>query len=143
MATLDMRLEQDTYMLGEFTGHSILLMRNALFPWFLIVPHCREIELYKLDMTQQQQLLALSSRISQFIENNFNIDKINVATIGNVVAQLHLHVIGRRRDDACWPGVVWGTDQFAAYENNQVEQITNKLSRFLGDAFIVNTELSE
>ena len=122
------KLLEDCYLLGRFDGCVLLLMRNALFPWFVLVPQTNEIEFYKLDHDLQVKLIEQINHMSEFIEEHFRIDKINIASIGNVVSQMHVHVIGRTKDDVCWPGVVWGTRKFKPYEADQIEQIKEKLA---------------
>ncbi|MDT8384117.1 MAG: HIT family protein [Gammaproteobacteria bacterium] len=133
--TLDPRLAADTHPLGRLDDCLLLIAKNALFPWFILVPETQEIEFYKLDSQQQGRLQQHINAVSGFIEGYFSTDKINIASIGNIVSQLHIHVIGRRQDDACWPGVVWGTSQFKAYEKPTLDAIKSRLGPALGDSF--------
>ena len=64
---------------------------------------------------------------SKFVYENYEIDKLNIASIGNLVSQLHIHIVGRYFDDPCWPGVVWGTSHYKAYESEEIVQIQQKL----------------
>jgi diadenosine tetraphosphate (Ap4A) HIT family hydrolase len=125
---LDPRLEKDCHFMGEFDSSSVLLlMRNSLFPWFVLVPRTKEIEFYKLEPELQTKVLEQINLLSQFIEDNFSIDKLNIGSIGNIVSQLHIHVVGRRRDDVRWPDVVWGVKEFKVYEPGQLSDIKKKL----------------
>lgn len=133
--TLDPRLVQDTELLGYFEGSLLLLMRNALYPWFVIVPNTSETELYMLPEAQQAAVMHQVSLVSRFVVQTFAIDKLNVGAIGNLVAQLHIHIVGRRRDDECWPGVVWGRDPYIGYTTEQVTDIKGKLKAFMADEF--------
>ncbi|HXK57102.1 MAG: HIT domain-containing protein [Gammaproteobacteria bacterium] len=137
---LDTRLKQDSHLLGWLGSTDLLLMRNALFPWFVLVPETDEIEFYKLDSRIQMQLLTQINLISEFIESNFQIDKLNIGLIGNVVPQLHVHVVGRRREDICWPGVVWGVKESIPYAAGQVEKIVTQLLLLPHAAFRANPE---
>jgi diadenosine tetraphosphate (Ap4A) HIT family hydrolase len=132
---LDARLQKDSHVLGHLGDTCLLLSRNAHFPWFILVPDTHETEFYMLGQDHQYRLLALINRLSVFIEKHFDADKLNIATIGNVVAQMHIHVVGRRHDDPCWPGVVWGCDQFREYPEAEVEQIRNNLQQAFADDF--------
>jgi len=132
---IDPRLAQDSHLLGWLGGTRLLLMRNAHFPWFVLVPATGETEFYKLDAHLQSRILAQINQLADFIQHNFQIDKINIGMIGNIVSQLHIHVIGRRRDDICWPGVVWGTKEFRHYQPEQVEKIAAGLTLYLADRF--------
>jgi diadenosine tetraphosphate (Ap4A) HIT family hydrolase len=133
--TLDARLKADTYPLGEFDGSLLLLSKNALFPWFVLVPETQEIEFHKLSTAQQSRTQQQINAVAQFIETRFSPDKINIATIGNIVSQLHIHIIGRNKNDVCWPGVVWGTPHFKDYEAQEVGLIKNQLEDILKGIF--------
>ena len=133
--TLDTRLKADTYQLGEFDGSLLLLSKNALFPWFILVPATQEIEFHKLGTEQQSNTQQQINAVARFIETHFSPDKINVAMIGNIVSQLHIHIIGRYKNDACWPGVVWGTPHFKAYEAEEIGVIKNQLADRLKGTF--------
>jgi len=124
---LDSRLQKDSYILGTMNESSLLLSRNAHFPWFILVPDTKETEFYKLEQEQQHLLLSQVNKLSAFIERRFAIDKLNIAAIGNIVSQMHIHVIGRHQKDPCWPGVVWGCEQFKAYAEGEVETIRDQL----------------
>lgn len=123
MFTLDPRLEEDTYYLSKLGNNTLLLNKNACFYWFILVPHSNETELYKLEKKHQQELLALINQLSELIDTEFDIDKLNVATLGNVVEQLHIHIIGRRHNDACWPNPIWGTSEFKNYSDDELSLI--------------------
>jgi diadenosine tetraphosphate (Ap4A) HIT family hydrolase len=135
--TLDPRLQADSHLLGEFDNCFLLLSNNALFPWFILVPETEEIEFHKLSPEQQASIQQHINAVARFIETHFATDKINIATIGNMVSQLHIHIIGRNRHDACWPGVVWGTPHIKAYEGQQVEAIKSQLADALHETFRV------
>lgn len=128
---LDNRLKNDCILLKSMTGMQILLMNNRLVPWFILVPETDQIELHQLPEKELSRAIQLQNRMAQFIESNFSVDKINIAAIGNVVSQLHIHVIGRRKDDYCWPNVVWGNPQKAAYTAGETETIRTQLHNWL------------
>jgi len=132
---LDHRLTETTYQLGMLADNRLLLSKNALFPWFILVPSTQETEYHKLRNEQQTEIQQHINAIARFIENNFSIDKINIATIGNIVSQLHIHIIGRSRNDACWPDVVWGTAKFKAYQLQEVNTIKTELTSALKETF--------
>ncbi|MBL1276138.1 MAG: HIT domain-containing protein [Ectothiorhodospiraceae bacterium] len=133
---LDDRLTDSTYPLADMPLHGyddniLLLSKNALFPWFILVPSTQETEFHKLSTDQQSQTQQHINTIARFIEMHFSPDKINIATIGNIVSQMHIHIIGRRKDDSCWPNVVWGSKQYKDYEAGEVTTIKNQLSEIL------------
>lgn len=136
MFTLDPRLDQDTLVLGDFPLSRLLLMNDARYPWFILVPRRADVsELFQLDAGDQQALWQETTRLAERLKDLFAADKLNVATLGNVVAQLHMHVIVRRREDDAWPAPVWGRHPPVAYLPEQVEAIRSRLRMALGDEF--------
>ena len=129
--SLNSRLKEDCTVLLERDEVSFLLHQNAEVFWFILVPHTQETEFYKLDLAIQQQLLGLMNRLSAFIQSSFKVDKLNLAMIGNVVSQMHIHVIGRSLNDAYWPDVVWGRSFEKTYTAQQVDEIQQQLIAFL------------
>ncbi len=128
---LDSRLEQDCHLLCEVDQILVLLMDNALVPWFILVPRVQVEELYELTPERRASLDALIDSLSDFITTEFQVDKLNVAAIGNIVRQLHVHLVGRSEEDYCWPGVVWGRSEREKYTQDQVTAIAGKIKRFL------------
>lgn len=125
---LDPRLARDSFILGEMDNCLLLLVNNKLAPWFVLVPKVTGIsELYELDTDAQLLLLNQINRLSRFIKEQFVADKLNVAAIGNIVKQLHVHVIARTENDQCWPGVVWGMDVNETYTNDEVTNLEKLL----------------
>ena len=124
---LDQQLQQDCFELGELQHSLLLLMNNALVPWFILVPKTDKTELYELPDNIQTGVLSEINSLSKFVKDEFCVDKLNVAAIGNVVKQLHIHVIGRRDDDYCWPGVVWGRPEKTPYNKEAIDHIIAKL----------------
>ena len=120
---LDPRLAADTHRLGGLVLSELLLMDNALVPWLILVPRVAATELHLLDDATRRQLSDETTAVGAFVAGAFPVDKLNVAAIGNVVPQLHVHVVGRRRDDFAWPGVVWGRPERTAYSAEAVDGI--------------------
>jgi len=97
MFALDSRLQQDTLPVGDFPLCRLVLMNDAQYPWFILVPRRDEIsELFQLDTDDQQQLWQETTALAEMLKDTFGADKMNVATLGNMVSQLHMHVIVRR-----------------------------------------------
>ena len=117
--TLDPRLQNDCFVLGKMNVCHLLLMNNALFPWFILVPETKAVELCDLGREFRILVHEETDRTARFVKDHFPVDTINVAAIGNVVRQLHIHVIGRRTDDPCWPGVVWGSGMARPYTDDK------------------------
>ncbi len=136
MFILDSRLEQDTLPIGDFPLCRLLLMNDAQYPWFILVPRREAVsELFQLDAADQQQLWRETTSFAEIVKDSFGADKMNVATLGNVVSQLHMHVIARSRDDAAWPAPVWGRHQPKPYTQDQAAAIRARLKTVLTDQF--------
>ena len=132
---LDERLENDCIVLGMLGTSSLLMMNTSLVPWFVLVPHTYEIEITDLPEAEQLALLKEINLLSEFIKTNFNATKLNTAAIGNIVSQLHIHVVGRSPSDYCWPNVVWGTKEKEAYSDERVKDIIAALKDQLGENY--------
>ncbi len=106
---LDARLAADTHLIGDLPLSQLRLFDDARFPWFVLVPRIAGArELIDLDESDQRTLLAEINRVGRVLESGLRPDKLNVAALGNVVPQLHVHVIARFTNDAAWPHPVWG-----------------------------------
>ncbi|MDO6526994.1 HIT family protein [Motilimonas sp. 1_MG-2023] len=132
---LDSRLAQDCEFIAESPQSVLLLSKNAAYPWFILVPKTIYTELYQLDFALQQQLLKQINQVSQFMQAEFAPDKLNVAAIGNVVKQLHIHLVARFEVDPSWPGVVWGASANQAYSVQQLASIKQAAKQVLGAVF--------
>ena len=133
---LDPRLEQDTFALGDFPLCRLLLSKDANYPWFILVPRRAGIsEVFQLDDSEREQLWKETNFLSETLKHCFAADKMNVAALGNVVSQLHMHVIVRRRDDVAWPAPVWGNKPAIEYSSDQLSDVRQRLGAVLGDDF--------
>mgnify|MGYP001393566096 CR=1 FL=1 len=115
---LDPRLEADSFSLGPIPGGEVRLHRNAHYLWLILIPHVPE-DVRDWHEVPREVRLRLSDQLatlSELVKEELPADKVNVATIGNMVPQLHLHVIGRRRSDPAWPGVVFGHPDVREYD---------------------------
>ena len=109
MFELDPRLENDSLLINEQVNFQIRLMNVKEFFWVILIPNKPNlIELSDINLEERNMLLNFASNIGDFIKSEENLDKINIGMLGNVVSQLHIHVVVRRRDDPAWPGPVWG-----------------------------------
>lgn len=136
MFALDPRLQQDTMAIGDFPLCRLLLMNDANYPWFILVPRREAVsELFQLDQADQQQLWLETTRLAETLKDAFVADKMNVATLGNVVSQLHMHVIVRRRDDPAWPAPVWGRLPARPYEAAEIDALQQRLRLVLTNDF--------
>lgn len=136
MFELDPQLAADTLPMGDFPLCRLLLMNDAQYPWFILVPRREEVsEVFQLSGDDQRQLWKESVELAEVLKDVFAADKLNLATLGNVVAQLHMHVIVRRKEDPAWPAPVWGRHPARPYTVEQVAQIREKLRLALDDDF--------
>lgn len=137
MIELHPQLKKDCIQLGEFTLCSLLLLNDANYPWFILLPNRVGItEMHHLSEIDQQQLMTESMFFSQCLEQVFQADKLNIAALGNVVPQLHIHHIARFTTDACWPAPVWGAVSPMPYNEEQLKNIKKQLLNW----FNTNTE---
>jgi diadenosine tetraphosphate (Ap4A) HIT family hydrolase len=122
--TLDPQLARDTIAVGELTLSRVLLMNDANYPWLILAPrHFGAVEIIDLDDAQLDQLMDEITLVSRVLKDVTRCDKLNVAAIGNVVAQLHVHIVARRRGDAAWPRPVWGAVAPRAYDPAASDQL--------------------
>jgi diadenosine tetraphosphate (Ap4A) HIT family hydrolase len=128
MAALHPQLAADCKVLGRFPLCHLLLVNDCNYPWFILVPDRADIrEIYQLEATDRNQLLDESCLLSEFLMNEFNGDKLNVAALGNLVPQLHLHHVVRYESDPAWPTPVWGKHAALPYSETALEEIKTKL----------------
>ncbi|MBV1914165.1 MAG: HIT family protein [Pseudomonadales bacterium] len=128
---LDPQLEKDCVVLGKLQTSQLLLMNNSLVPWFILVPEVEATEIYQLDIELQKTLLDEVNQMSKFVSDEYGTDKLNVAAIGNIVSQLHVHIVGRKKDDFCWPNVIWGTSQKKPYTDQELSGIVKRVSSYV------------
>jgi diadenosine tetraphosphate (Ap4A) HIT family hydrolase len=134
--TLDPRLAEDCFVLGETRLCLLLLMKNSLVPWFILVPRRTQTELFELDREDQEELQEEINLLSRFVKILPGVAKLNVAAIGNIVQQLHIHVIGRNENDFCWPNVVWGSTEKKPYTDEEIKAIKDSLVAMLPEGIV-------
>lgn len=128
MTELDPRLLNDCEVLGKFKLCHVLLMRDANYPWVVLVPDREnKTEIFELSENDQKLLNIESNTLLKYLNNTFNADKMNVAALGNVVPQLHIHHIVRYKTDIAWPAPVWGAFPSQAYDENSLQERTSLL----------------
>ncbi|WP_278406336.1 HIT domain-containing protein [Pseudomonas rhodesiae] len=132
MFALDQRLQQDTLVIGDFPLCRLLLSNDSNYPWFILVPRINGIsEVFHLDVADQQKLWEETTGLAQLLNDGLGADKMNIGALGNVVSQLHVHVIVRKRDDAAWPAPVWGKHPARPYTEEQVVALRARLRELL------------
>lgn len=124
------RLTQDSQLLGYFPLCQLRLILDANYPWFILVPQRNKTEeIFQLSEQDQQQLMRESSQLSSVLSSLFGADKMNVATIGNIVPQLHIHHIVRYKSDGAWPAPVWGKLPAKVYTDDVLQVVLNKMTQ--------------
>ena len=132
MTMLDIhpQLLQDCHYLGRMPATEVLLHRNASLPWFILVPDTALTDFLDLPREHREAVLADCAHVSRFLKQVLGLPKVNFAGLGNVVPQLHLHIIGRAPVDACWPQPVWGNlEDSEDYTEAQVREWQEALAK--------------
>ncbi|HCH31621.1 MAG TPA: HIT family protein [Oceanospirillaceae bacterium] len=130
---LDPRLQADCEFVVDLPISRLLLMNNASLPWFILVPRIDgATELTALAMPIQQQVLAEVNQVAELLEQLYQPQKLNIGALGNVVSQLHIHVIGRFHSDPAWPNPVWGNLPNRPYTASEVTPLLDKIRQRLG-----------
>ena len=130
--TLHKQLATDTTFIKELDLCLVLLINDANYPWTILVPkRAGATDIYKLNHADQTQLLEESELLSKAMESVFKPDKLNVAAIGNIVPQLHIHHIARYKTDIAWPSPVWGSTKALAYTDDLKEKTVDTLTSAL------------
>ena len=127
---LDSRLQADTFVIAESTLNLLLLMNDCRYPWCILVPKRPNLqEIYELPEQDQLTLLKESCLLAKTLMNLQPLDKMNIGALGNVVSQLHVHHVGRRKNDPAWPGPVWGHSTATPYSIDSRKTIVNALAQ--------------
>ncbi|MGH7853774.1 MAG: HIT family protein [Candidatus Binatia bacterium] len=127
----------DTHYLGKFPSSHVLLHKNAVLPWFILVPETAVIDLLDLPDELRRTAMDEAAIVAAFVKRTFGCARVNFASIGNVVPQLHLHIVGRSPNDPCWPAPVWGNlRETREYSAAEVSDIIGTLQRCLPVEFV-------
>jgi diadenosine tetraphosphate (Ap4A) HIT family hydrolase len=128
--SLHPQLKQDTIDIGDLPLSKVLVIKDANYPWLLLVPRRAEArEIIDLDEVEQAQLTTEVSRAARALKEITKCDKLNIAALGNLVPQLHIHVIARRTTDAAWPRPVWGAVPPIPHDAEEVQHFISALRR--------------
>ena len=129
---LDDRLAKDTIHLLELPLCRFLLMNDRRYPWLILVPRYNDLsKIHDLRDKDQSTLISELTAATRALEKLFQPEKINVAALGNLVSQLHIHVIARFEEDEAWPNPVWGIGKNVIYPKNEVKPLVNQLTTAL------------
>lgn len=125
------RLAADSVAVGVLDLCQLRLMNNCLWPWLILVPQIDGVsEIHDLSADATAVLAAETAAASLCLTRLFEVDKVNVGALGNIVPQLHMHVVGRRRDDPAWPGPVWGAGLHEAYDDARMMSAIRRLREY-------------
>ena len=124
------QLAKDTIALGDLPLSRVLLINDATYPWLLLVPRRRDVsEIIELGAVERAHLMSEITQVADALKSETGCDKLNIAALGNVVPQLHVHVIARFRTDAAWPRPVWGHSAPIAYSEAGQAETVSRLRR--------------
>jgi diadenosine tetraphosphate (Ap4A) HIT family hydrolase len=128
--SLHPQLARDTIAIGDLALSRLLVVNDANWPWLLLVPRrAGASEIIDLDEVERAQLMTEIARVARALKEVTACGKLNVAALGNVVAQLHVHVIARRSGDAGWPKPIWGAAPPLAHDAGELERFVNAIKR--------------
>lgn len=134
MFKLDSRLHNDTFFVCDLSLCRVLLMNDSQFPWLILVPMRNGIaEIIDLSEEEQMTLLQESALASKAMQALFSPLKLNVAALGNVVRQLHVHHVARFESDCAWPKPVWGSQPTVAYDANKAQALVESIKQWFKD----------
>ena len=126
---LDGRLHSDTIAVADLGLSTLRLMNDRRYPWVVLVPRrAGLVELFDLSTTERRALIDEIAIVSEALSNLSAAHKINVATLGNVVRQLHVHVVARHEGDEAWPRPVWGRGEMSPYEEGAGARFAARLA---------------
>ena len=126
-------LVADTHSVGDLPLCRVLIIKDANFPWIILVPRRDGVnEILDLPPAEQAQLMQEIARAGTALKAITHCHKLNIAALGNVVPQLHVHLIAREKSDPAWPHPVWGRLKPQAYERTTLDRFAVLLGEALG-----------
>jgi len=129
MFKLDSQLQNDTFFIKDLKLCQVLLMNNSLYPWVILVP--KKANLVEIiDLSKEEQILLMEeiALVSKALKSHLNPKKLNVANLGNMVSQLHIHIIARFENDPSFPKPVWGLGS-KSYEEQELKKVIKWMDR--------------
>jgi diadenosine tetraphosphate (Ap4A) HIT family hydrolase len=129
---LDARLQADTHHVASLPLCEVLLMNDARYAWLVLVPRRNGLtEIIDLPDNAQQELWREINQVATTLRDTVPCNKLNIGALGNIVRQLHIHVIARKEGDAAWPGPVWGHSPAQPYGDDELQTRVALLQRRL------------
>ena len=136
MFALHERLLADTVAVTRLNLCAVLLMKDASFPWLILVPERPQIrEIHQLSPADRSLLIEEVALVSGVLERLFRPDKINLGALGNLVPQLHVHLIARFTKDRAWPGPVWGSGAAQPYADAELQAVRERVKKAINEPF--------
>jgi len=128
MFILDSKLKMNSIFIKSLSLSDLLLMNDNRFPWFILVPRQKDCsEIFDLNFEDQIILWQEITQCASWAKNYFAADKMNVAALGNIVTQLHVHVVARKKSDPAWPKPIWNQGESSCYDINELELLVKDL----------------
>ncbi|MGY8998640.1 MAG: HIT domain-containing protein [Rhodospirillales bacterium] len=127
---LDTRLANDCHKVTDLELSHVLLMNDERYPWLILVPRRKDIrEIHHLSTHDRNLLFCEIIKVSEYLERKFQPIKLNIGALGNIVSQLHIHILARNANDAAWPGPVWGHSTAVPYSAIQLERLKKDMTK--------------
>ena len=134
MFVLDARIEKDSNLIFDLPLCQVRLQNDSRYPWLVLVPKVEgATEVHELTEEQQTKLMKESSLVANCLKKVTQCKKINVANLGNVVSQLHWHVVARFEEDKTWPGPIWGVGEVIPYEDKKRAELADSLIKLINE----------
>jgi diadenosine tetraphosphate (Ap4A) HIT family hydrolase len=132
MFVLDSKLQADTFLIADLKISSLLLMNDCNYLWLILVPRkANLVELTDLSFDEQVEVLREINSVAKILQKEFACEKLNIGALGNVVKQLHIHVISRKKNDVTFPKPVWGNAPTKPYEKEDAQKLIHKIKSLL------------
>ena len=144
MFVLDERLQNDTILIGRLPLCQVLLMNDKRYPWVILVPARNDVfETYHLSESDRTQLMKESAMVTEKMADHYSSKSMNVAALGNVVPQFHMHHVVRKENDPAWPGPVWGHSPAEQYSADELEARVKDLQSLFAQHFVEDLEAED
>tara|TARA_R110002072_G_scaffold101313_2_gene223131 strand:+ start:9109 stop:9525 length:417 start_codon:yes stop_codon:yes gene_type:complete len=133
MFKIDERLTSTSIIITDLALSRVFFKNEQNYPWFILIPRKQNVtEIHELLPKERETLINEISKISNFVKNYFNPEKLNVGALGNIVPQLHIHIVGRNNTDPLWPHSIWQPEyKQSPYPQNALDNLIQSLKRDL------------
>jgi len=135
MFILDNKLQQDSFFIADLKLSQLRLMNDSNYPWLILIPRHNGLKEI-IDLSDEHQIILLQEIkvVAKILQQQFRCDKLNIANLGNIVSQLHIHVIARHHDDCAFPKPVWGAVSALPYLSSDAQNIIDKINQSLNES---------